>query len=72
MSKDFNPSRDGAEPVPWGDYVLHLLLLAAAFALVVLRVVGAVHWSWWVVLIPSWALIAVFAASVLAAVMHSD
>jgi hypothetical protein len=72
VARELNHAKDGAKPVPWGDYSLHLLLVVATVTLATLRIVGAVQWSWLVVLIPLLVLIAVFVASVLAAVQHSD
>ena len=72
MTKGANHARDGAEPVPWGDYAVHLVLLVSTATLAALRIVGLVHWSWWLVLLPLWLLLAVIAASVVAAVMHPD
>ena len=67
MARRINYAKDGAEPMPWSDYILHLSLLVGAALLVVLRLLGAVSWSWWVVLIPLWLLFAVWVASYLMA-----
>lgn len=67
MARPINYAKDGAEPAQWGDYVLHLTLLAATVLLVLLRLVGAVSWSWWLVLIPLWLVVAVYVGSYLAA-----
>ena len=66
MARRINYTKDGAEPADWSNY-LHPSLLAATVLLVVLRLVGAVSWSWWLVLIPLWLLVVLYVASYLAA-----
>ena len=59
--------------MPWRDYGAHLLLLVATVILGALRIAGAVQRGrGWLVLIPLWLLMAIYAASFAAAVIHRD
>jgi hypothetical protein len=52
------------------DYWFYLLLLIGAAALVVAKLSGALDWSWWVVLLPLWLLLAVYFGTYLALRVH--
>lgn len=70
MTKAIDRSKDGADPLPWRDYAPHLTLLALTAGLVTMRAVGVIDWPWWAVLVPTWLLITLYVASIVAAITH--
>ena len=49
----------------WLDYWLYLLLIGVGASMAVLRVAGAVDWSWWLVASPVLLLVAVYVGTYL-------
>lgn len=70
MPKQVYWAKDGAEPAPWSDRLVYPGLPLLLVLLIALRVAGVTAWSWWLVLVPLWVMMALFAGSYWAARDH--
>lgn len=40
--------------------VMNAILMAILLVFIMLKIVGIISWSWWIVLIPLWIILAIF------------